>query len=237
MSQNYYQGTYQKEVSTSAQASLMRNVYLWMAFALAVTGLTAGYIASSTDLVYQIVSNQVLFWGLMIAELAVVIILSARINKLSFATAGVMFAAYSILNGATMSVLFLAYTAESIAQTFYITAGTFGTMALVGSFIKRDLSAMGRFLLMALFGLIIASVVNIFWSNGIFNLIISCAGVLIFSGLTAYDVQKIKMMLAEHGNERNETTMKIALMGSLSLYLDFINLFLYLLRFFGSSRD
>ncbi len=215
----------------------MRNVYLWMAFALAVTGLTAGYIAHKTDFVFQIVSNQLIFWGLMIAELAVVLILSARINKLSFATAGLMFVAYSILNGATLSVLFLAYTSASIAQTFYITAGTFGTMALVGSFIKRDLSAMGRFLLMALFGLIIANIVNIFWDNGTFNLLVSCAGVLIFSGLTAYDAQKIKMLLAEHGNERNETTMKIALMGSLSLYLDFINLFLYLLRFFGSSRD
>ncbi len=235
MSQNYYSGTYQKEV-VSAFPALMRNVYLWMTFALAVTGLTAAYVAGNTSLVYQIMSNQMLFWGLMIGELALVWILSANIQRFSFATAGLMFAAYSILNGITMSFIFLAYTAESIATTFYVTAGTFGAMALVGSFIKRDLSGLGRFLIMAVIGLIIASIVNIFMGSSTLHFIISCAGVLIFSGLTAYDAQKIKMMLAQFGDERNETTMKIALMGSLALYLDFINLFLYLLRFLGNRE-
>ncbi len=234
-----YSGHYQKEatVSASAFASLMRSVYIWMTFALTATGLTAAYVAMHTDYARMIASNQLLFWGLMIAELALVLVLSARINRLSFATAGLMFATYSILNGVTLSIIFIAYDLPTIETAFYATAGTFAAMALVGSFIKRDLSIIGRFLLMAVLGLIVASVVNLFMENGTLHLIISYAGVLIFSGLTAYDAQKIKVLLLQHGGERNETTMKIALMGSLSLYLDFINLFLYMLRIFGSSRD
>ena len=177
------------------------------------------------------------FWALLIAEIALVFILSARISKMSFLTAGLMFAAYAILNGVTMSVIFVAYTAESIAQTFFITAGTFGGMSLLGYVIKKDLSTLGRILYMALIGLIIATVVNLFMHSSGMTMIINYAGVLIFVGLTAYDTQKIKqMLLACHEDGVTDKTNKLALLGSLILYLDFINLFLYLLRFLGKSR-
>lgn len=220
----------------AAFAMLMRKVYTWMALALTVTGLTAYYCAYNTNIVYSIVTNSALMWGLIIAEFAAVIYLTARIERMSFMTAGVVFLVYSLLNGVLFSVIFLAYTMESIASTFFITAGTFGAMSLVGYFIKKDLSAVGRFLMMALIGLIIASVVNIFIQSSGLMWICTYAGVLIFSGLTAYDTQKIKQMFLMHGAEMNESTMKLALMGSLTLYLDFINLFLYLLRLFGDRK-
>ena len=162
--------------------------------------------------------------------------LSVRINNMSLTTAGIVFLLYAVLTGVTFSFIFLVYTMESIASTFFITAGTFGAMSLVGYFIKKDLSAIGRFLIMALIGLIIASIVNIFLQSSGLTLICTYAGVLIFSGLTAYDTQKIKQMFLMHGAEMNESTMKLALMGSLTLYLDFINLFLYLLRIFGDRK-
>ena len=155
---------------------------------------------------------------------------------MSFATAGIVFLVYSVLNGVLFSTIFLAYTMGSIASTFFITAGTFGAMSLVGYFIKKDLSAIGRFLMMALIGLIIATVVNIFIQSSLLMWICTICGVLLFSGLTAYDTQKIKHMFLMHGAEMNESTMKLALMGSLTLYLDFINLFLYLLRIFGDRK-
>lgn len=219
-----------------AFAMLMRKVYTWMALALALTGLTAYYCAYNTNIVYAIVTNQLLFWGLIIAEFAAVIYLTARIERMSFMTAGLVFLAYSLLNGVMFSVIFLAYTMESIASTFFITAGTFGAMSLVGYFIKKDLSAVGRFLTMALIGLIIASVVNLFLQSSLLMWICTIGGVLLFSGLTAYDTQKIKHMFLMHGAEMNESTMKLALMGSLTLYLDFINLFIYLLRIFGDRK-
>ena len=220
----------------SAYATLMRNVYIWMTLALVVTAMAAYYVASNESLLYSIAGNPILFWGLMIGELLLVITLSARIHKMSFMTAAIMFVAYSLLNGVTMSFIFLAYTESSIVTTFLITAGTFGAMALVGSFIKKDLSAMGRILIMALIGLIIATIVNIFLASDGLSMIINYAGVLIFVGLTAYDAQKIKQMLQAYGGDVNEGTKKIALMGSLSLYLDFINLFLYLLRILGNRN-
>lgn len=232
---NYANNGYVDVVDTSAFAKLMRNVYVWMTLALAVTGLTAAYIANHPGWM-QTIFETGLMWVLMIAELVLVVVLSARIHKMSFTTAGIMFVAYSILNGATLSFIFLAYTMSSIATTFFITAGMFGGMALVGNFIKKDLSGMGRFLLMALIGLIIASVVNIFLKSSGLDWVVSILGMLVFAGLTAYDTQKIKVMLRQYGTEVNESTMKIALLGSLTLYLDFINLFLYLLRFFG-NRD
>ena len=218
---------------TLAFATLMKNVYLWMTLALAVTGLTAAYVAMNPGWVYAIATNSVLFFGLIIAELAVVMILSARIARLSFATAGLMFAAYSVLNGVTLSVIFLAYTMSSIATTFFVTAGTFGAMTLVGYTVKKDLSAMGRVLIMALIGLIIASIVNMFVASSALDWAIKYIGVLVFVGLTAYDTQKIKQMMLMHGDEVIDGTMKLALMASLTLYLDFINLFLDLLRIFG----
>ena len=216
--------------------SLMRSVYIWMALALAVTGLTAMTIATQPQIVYAIFANRAIFWMLMLAELGMVIYLSARIMSMSFATAGIVFVVYALLNGVTLSSLFMAYTAESIAQTFFVTAGTFGVMAVIGFLVKRDLSAIGRLFYIALIGLIIATVANAFFHNSGLAMICNYAGVVIFSGLTAYDTQKIKNMLVQFGDRRDETVMKLALLGSLSLYLDFINLFLYLLRFLGNRR-
>ena len=216
--------------------SLMRSVYIWMALALAVTGLTAMTIATQPQIVYAIFANRAIFWMLILAELGMVIYLSARIMSMSFATAGIAFVVYALLNGVMLSSLFMAYTAESLAQTFFVTAGTFGAMAVIGFLVKRDLSAIGRFFYMALIGLIIATVANAFFHNSGLAMICNYAGVVIFSGLTAYDTQKIKNMLVQFGDRRDETVMKLALLGSLSLYLDFINLFLYLLRFLGNRR-
>ena len=212
----------------------MSKVYLWMTLALVVTGMTAYYVASSPAILYAIVSNQIAFWGLFIGELVLVFVLSSRIMSLSFVTASLMFVIYSIMNGVFFSFILLAYTEQSIATTFLITAGTFGAMSLFGFVTKRDLSTMGRILFMLLIGLIIATVVNIFMKAEGLTLILNYAGVVIFVGLTAYDTQSIKQMLQEHGDK--EGAEKIALLGSLSLYLDFINLFIYLLRFFGESR-
>ena len=220
----------------AAFALLMRKVYTWMTLALAVTGLTAYYCSLNFEVINAIASNSLVFWGLIIAQLGAVMYLSVRINNMSLTTAGIVFLLYAVLTGVTFSFIFLVYTMESIASTFFITAGTFGAMSLVGYFIKKDLSAIGRFLIMALIGLIIASIVNIFLQSSGLTLICTYAGVLIFSGLTAYDTQKIKQMFLMHGAEMNESTMKLALMGSLTLYLDFINLFLYLLRIFGDRK-
>ena len=235
MENNFY-----NQVEERAQGSalsfpaLMSKVYLWMTLALVVTGMTAYYVASSPAILYAIVSNQIAFWGLFIGELVLVFVLSSRIMSLSFVTASLMFVIYSIMNGVFFSFILLAYTEQSIATTFLITAGTFGAMSLFGFVTKRDLSTMGRILFMLLIGLIIATVVNIFMKAEGLALILNYAGVVIFVGLTAYDTQSIKQMLQEHGDK--EGAEKIALLGSLSLYLDFINLFIYLLRFFGESR-
>lgn len=235
MENNFY-----NQVEERAQSSalsfpvLMSKVYLWMTLALVVTGMTAYYVASSPAILYAIVSNQIAFWGLFIGELVLVFVLSSRIMSLSFVTASLMFVIYSIMNGVFFSFILLAYTEQSIATTFLITAGTFGAMSLFGFVTKRDLSTMGRILFMLLIGLLIATVVNIFMKAEGLTLILNYAGVVIFVGLTAYDTQSIKQMLQEHGDK--EGAEKIALLGSLSLYLDFINLFIYLLRFFGESR-
>lgn len=220
--------------SVSAQNSLMRNVYVWMTGALIVTALAAYYVATSFELQQLIFGNQIMFWGLIIAEFGIVIALNAAINKISAFTATILFLLYSAINGATLSSIFLIYSITSIGTTFLITAGTFGAMAIYGTITKTDLTKIGNLLIMAVIGLIIASIVNIFWGNSTFDLIISGVGVLIFVGLTAYDAQKIKQML--YAADDNEVTQKIAVLGALSLYLDFVNLFLYLLRFFG-RRD
>ena len=235
MENNFYnQVENRAQNSALAFPALMSKVYLWMTLALVVTGMTAYYVAISPAILYAIVSNQIAFWGLFIGELVLVFVLSSRIMRLSFVTASLMFVIYSIMNGVFFSFILLAYTEQSIATTFLITAGTFGAMSLFGFVTKRDLSAMGRILFMLLIGLIIATVVNIFMKAEGLTLILNYAGVVIFVGLTAYDTQSIKQMLQEHGDK--EGAEKIALLGSLSLYLDFINLFIYLLRFFGESR-
>ncbi len=215
---------------------LMRKVYVWMTLALVITGFTAWGVANSPGILSLIMSNQILFWGLCIGELALVWGVSASIHRLSLTTATLLFILYSFINGVTLSFIFLAYTRESIATTFFITAGTFGVMAAYGYFTKSDLTSWGKILFMALIGLIIASIVNIFIGSSMFSLIVSYVGVVIFVGLTAYDSQKIKEMLST-AESANETAQKMALMGALSLYLDFINLFIYLLRIFGSSRE
>jgi hypothetical protein len=222
-------------VSQSTFAALMRKVYTWMALALVITGFTAYGVAHSPSLMAMIFGNQILFWGLIIAELALVFIVSGMINRLSLATATLLFILYSIINGATLSMIFVAFSTAVIAKTFFITAGMFAAMSVFGYVTKRDLSGIGRILFMALIGIIIATIVNLFVKSSGFDLIISYLGVAIFVGLTAWDTQKIKQMLLM-ADGMDESVQKIALMGALSLYLDFINLFLYLLRIFG-NRD
>ncbi|MBQ2951311.1 MAG: Bax inhibitor-1/YccA family protein [Prevotella sp.] len=217
-------------------AILMRKVYLWMAMALVITGVTSYGVASSPGLMQAILTNNALLWVLIIAEFGLVFAISAAINKLSLTTATLLFVLYSVINGATLSVIFLVYTMESIASVFFITAGTFGVMAFIGYTTKKDLTSLGKMLLMALIGLIIATLVNVFFiqSSG-FSLIVSYVGVLIFVGLTAYDSQKIKQMLLQ-APDAGESAQKLALLGALTLYLDFINLFIYLLRIFGDRK-
>ena len=218
----------------TAQVTLMKSLYLWMSVALAVTGITAMAVDASYQLQQLLFSGKYTFLVLVVAELALVIYLSARIARMSFAAAMVSFLAYSFLNGLTLSVVFLAYTKSSIASTFFVTAGTFAAMSLYGYFTKKDLSSWGNLFFMALIGLIIATIVNVFWANTTLYWITTYAGVLIFVGLTAYDTNRIKQMLANQ--EVNEGTQKLALLGALTLYLDFINMFLYLLRIFGDRR-
>ncbi|MBR4119379.1 MAG: Bax inhibitor-1/YccA family protein [Bacteroidales bacterium] len=232
MGNNYY---YVPSHSATQVGALMKSVYMWMTLALGVTGVVALYVAQSTELMYSIFSSPILFWGLIIAEFALVMIISARINKMSFSTSLLLFFLYSLVNGLTLSVIFAVYTKESVATTFFVTAGTFGVMSLVGYFTKKDLSKLGGILFMLLIGLIIATVVNIFWANSTMYWIITYAGVLIFVGLTIYDTNKIKAMLEYHQGDE-VATQKIALLGALTLYLDFINLFLYLLRLLGDRK-
>jgi membrane protein len=216
--------------------SVMKNVYLWMTLALAITGLTAMAVATQPEIVYTIFTNKLLFWGLIGAELGIVWFVSSRVMSLSVTTSGILFAIYALLNGVFFSSIFLVFEIGSIAQTFFITAGVFASMGAVGLFIKRDLSMIGRIFYMALIGLIIATVVNWFFKNDTLMSICNYAGVVIFTALTAYDTQKIKNMLVQVGDADSDTGLRISLLGSLTLYLDFINLFLYLLRIFGRRR-
>lgn len=226
-----------EQMAAVAFPALMRKVYVWMTLALVITGFTAYAVANSPGIMSAIIANRMLMWGLLIGEFALVWYVSARIDRLSLSTATLLFILYSVLNGATLSIIFLAYTMTSIASVFFITAGTFAAMSLVGYFTKKDLSGLGRILFMALIGLIIATLVNVFLiKSGGFSLIVSYVGVLIFVGLTAYDTQRIKNMLVE-ADDVSAEAQKIALMGALALYLDFINLFLYLLRIFGGNKE
>lgn len=233
---NYQELSAQQQIEVSnAFPVLMRKVYVWMTLALAITGMTAYYVATNETILTAIINNNALFWGLIIAELALVIGVSAAINRLSLLTATLLFILYSVINGATMSIIFLVYELSSIASVFFITAGTFGTMAAIGYFTKKDLSSIGRILFMALIGLIIATVVNIFIKSDGLTMMLSYLGVIIFVGLTAWDSQKIKQMLMQ-APDVDEAAQKVALLGALTLYLDFVNLFLYLLRIFGRRR-
>lgn len=216
------------EKKKSAQMAVFRQVYIWMSLALFITGMTALIVSGNNDLTYSLLSNPVLFWGLIIAEFVLVYVLAGRIERMSMQTATIVFIAYSIINGVTMSLLFLMYTSESIAATFFITAGTFGVMSLYGYMTKRDLSSWRSIFFMALIGIIIASITNIFLKSETIYWIITYVGVLVFVGLTAYDTQRTKEAIMR--SEVNETAYKIALIGALNLYLDFINLFIYILR-------
>lgn len=224
-----------ESATSSAVSTLLKSVYMQMAAALSVTGLVAYFLSESPAFVETMFTNQSIFWITIIAQFGLVIWLSARLGSMSMSTATLLFIAYSALMGVTMSSIFLVYTAQSIASTFFITAGTFGAMSVIGLVTRVDLSRIGSILLMALIGLIIATIVNIFLGSETLYWVISYVGVLIFVGLTAFDTQKIKDMIVQYGSA-DEVGYKIALMGALTLYLDFINLFLYLLRILG-NRD
>lgn len=216
------------------QQDFITKVYGWMSVALVITGITAYLTATSPGILQFIFGIPYMFMGMLIGEVLLVIGLSAMINKMSAATATFIFILYSIINGLTLSVIFLVFTQGSIATTFFVTAITFGAMSAYGYFTKKDLTSWGNLLVMALFGLIIASVVNLFMHNEILYWITTYAGILIFVGLTAYDTQKIKNLNMIGAD--SETARKGAIMGALTLYLDFINLFLLLLRLFGRRR-
>ena len=215
-----------------AQNTLLRQVYGWMALGLALTAVTALTTVSSEELLRAIVGNKLVFYGLMIGELALVFTLSGAIERLSPAVATLLFLGYSLLNGVTLSVIFLVYTADSIASTFGVTAATFGAMSIYGAVTKKDLTSWGSFLFMGLVGVVIASLVNIFLQSDGVSWVLSAVGVIVFTGLTAYDSWKIKALAAAGSAGR-----KPAILGALTLYLDFINLFLMLLRFMGGRRD
>lgn len=226
---------YQTGEVAAAQGEFIRRVYNWMGLGLAVTALVALYTASNPALSSLIFGNSVFFFGLIIAQFGLVIVLSAAINRLQAFTATLLFFLYAALTGLTLSVIFQIYTQASITSTFFVTAGTFGAMSVYGYTTQRDLTSWGSFLFMGLIGIILASVVNIFLhSEGIYWLV-TYAGILIFVGLTAYDTQKLKEM-AGAGFENEEVEKKGAVMGALRLYLDFINLFLMLLRVLGGRK-
>lgn len=220
---------------TTAVSTLLKSVYLQMAAALSITGLVAYFLSQSMDFWYFMSENPPFIWIILIAQIGVVMWLSARLNSMSISAATLLFILYSVLMGVTMTTIFMIYTAASIASTFFITAGMFFVMSIVGFVTRIDLTRVGSILVMALIGIIIASVVNIFLNSETLYWIISYAGVIIFVGLTAYDTQKIKGMIAEYGAV-DEVGYKLALLGALTLYLDFINLFLFLLRIFGNRK-
>jgi FtsH-binding integral membrane protein len=220
----------------AVHGDFIRRVYNWMGLGLALTAIVALYTTSNHYLLSLIFKNSLVFFGLIIGELALVIVLSAAINRLQASTATLLFFLYAGLNGLTLSVIFLAYTQASITSTFFVTAGSFAVTSFYGYTTQRDLTSWGSFFFMGLIGIIIASVVNFFLHSAMIYWIVTYAGVLIFVGLTAYDTQKLKeMALAGFADE--ETARKSAVLGALALYLDFINLFLLLLRILGRSRD
>lgn len=221
------------EVKTR-QASIVSKAYGWMFTALAITGLTSYICGTSAAFMQLLFSSSSIMWILIIAQLAIAFILIARLDKMSFTTARILFLAYAFTLGISLSSIFLVYTMSSIASTFFICSAMFGAMALYGHFTKKDLTSWGRILTMALIGLIIATLVNLFLQSSRIDWICSLAGVVLFTGLTAYDAQKMRQLAYL---DENETTSKLAVMAAFSLYLDFVNLFLYLLRFFGRSDD
>ena len=220
----------------AAQRAFVTKVFGWMTAGLTITAVVALYVATTPRLVEAIFGNRALLLGLIIGELLMVVVLAAAIHKLSPGVASALFVAYAAVNGLTLSVLFLAFTAASLASTFFITAATFGAMFVYGYTTKRDLTGLGSLCVMALIGLIVASVVKIFMANPMLYWLTTYAGVLIFVGLTAYDAQRIKMMGIGLSRQGTAIAHKAAILGALALYLDFVNLFILLLRIFGRRR-
>ncbi|MFZ5759872.1 MAG: Bax inhibitor-1/YccA family protein [Thermodesulfobacteriota bacterium] len=225
------------QAQTQASTVFLAKVFNWMAMGLGLTGIIAFFVANSATAMQIFIGNPLMRWGIIIAELGLVFYLSARVMRLSAPAATGLFLLYSALNGITLSVILQIYTATSVAATFFITAGMFGAMAVYGLVTKKDLSGLGSFMFMGLIGIIIASIVNIFLQSSMVAWVVSGLGVIIFTGLTAYDVQKITQMGASGIMQQGETAIRrMAIMGALALYLDFINLFLSLLHFLG-NRD
>lgn len=215
-------------------SAFMRSVYGWMATGLAITAGVAFYVAGSPAIVQAIASNRALFWGLLIAQLGLVFTMSARVEKMASSTATMLFVIYSALTGVTMAFVLLAFTGQSVATTFLVTSGMFGAMATYGTVTRRSLAGWGQFLFMGLIGVILASIVGIFWRSDALQFVISFIGVIVFTGLTAYDAQRLKALaLTTPAGQIGS----YAIVGALALYLDFINLFLMLLRFTGNRRD
>jgi len=224
-------------IPRARERNILRNVYLWMTGGLALTGVIAVGVAGNESMVRALAGSTILFFGLILGELGLVFYLSARIMKMSASAATLSFTAYSVLNGITLSVIFLAYTGAEISLAFFTAAGTFAAMSLYAMTTKRDLSGFGHYLIMGLFGIIIASVINIFLQSSGLYYLISYLGVFIFLGLTAYDTQMIKRWNQQFGSSVSEEQyVKLSIMGALKLYLDFINIFLFLLRIFGSRN-
>ncbi|MBU0729690.1 MAG: Bax inhibitor-1/YccA family protein [Proteobacteria bacterium] len=224
-------------VKSDVATIFLAKVFYWMACGLGLTAVTAALVANSAAAQQLIFGNQLVFFGLIFGELGLVFYLSARVEKISATAATGLFLFYSILNGATLSAILLMYTATSVASTFFIAGGMFAAMAVYGTVTKRDLTGVGSFMFMGLIGIIIASVVNIFMQSSMMSWVISAVGVVVFTGLTAYDVQKISRIGASGIMQGGESAIrKGAIMGALALYLDFINLFLMLLRLLGDRR-
>jgi FtsH-binding integral membrane protein len=222
------------DVRDERVGAFLSKVYGWMFVGLLITAVSAFAVASSPALIEIFILNRLVFWVLIIAQLGLVFYLSMRVEHVAPATAALLFMLYSGMTGVTSSVILLIYTGASITSTFIITAGMFGAMAFFGTVTKRSLAGMGQFLFMGLIGLIIASMVGIFWHNDALQFVISVVGVLVFTGLTAWDAQRLKQMAVALPDGR---VGSYAVVGALSLYLDFINLFFFLLRFTGSRRD
>ena len=218
--------------------TFIRSVYNWMAVGLALTGFVAYYVASSEAMIRLIFGNRMVFFGLIIAELGLVFTISSRVQKMQASTATALFLLYAALTGATISSIFLVYTRSSISSTFFTCAATFTACSAYGWITRRDLTSLGGFLFMGLIGIVVASLVNLFVQSSAMGMIVSYIGVLVFVGLTAYDTQRIKhMALTQPDDIGAGVVRKGAILGALTLYLDFINLFLMLLHIFGSARD
>lgn len=232
-----YSRTVSQSGALDAVSAYMRKVYQWMTAGLAVTAVVAYGVAGSPALQEAIFGNSLVLILLIAAQFGLVIALSAAVHKMSAGTATGVFMLYSALTGATLSSIFVVYPVGSIANAFIVTAGTFLAMSVYGSVTKRDLTSMGSFLTMGLIGLLIAMVVNLFLHSAKMDFVISCVGVLVFTGLTAYDTQKLRQFGAGAPLDDGTAVQRGAILGALELYLDFINIFLMLLRLFGSNRD